>query len=91
MDEADEVAPVVTVLDRGERLLAVEAPDFVQDRLEPDPVLIHCPQFDGCVGEGSGDGLQQRPQFFLNASCSAGSACTCRGRGLRRWPSRRTR
>jgi hypothetical protein len=33
VDEADEVAPLETVLHRRQRTLAVETPHFVQDRL----------------------------------------------------------
>ena len=91
MDEADQVAPRIAVLHRGERALAVETPDLVQDGLEPDAVLIGGPQLDLRLWEGRRDRAQQRSQLFLKASCAAGSACTWRGRGLRRWPSSRTR
>ena len=39
MDEAHQVAPLVTVLDGGHGALAIEAPDFLQDRLQADAVL----------------------------------------------------
>jgi hypothetical protein len=94
MDEANEVAPGIAVLDRRERALPVETPDLVQDRLQADAMFVRevdGPQLDAGLWEGGGDGAQQRPQFFLNASCCSGSAWTCRGRGLRRLPLRRTR
>ncbi len=91
MDEANEVAPLEPMLDRREGALPVEAPDLVEDRLQPDAVLVNGPEFDLRLREGRGDGAEERPEVFLKAFCSAGSACTCRGRGLRRLPSSRTR
>lgn len=91
MDEADQIAPVIAVLHRRRRALAVETPDFLQDRFQADPVLIDGPEFDTRLRVGGGNGPQQRSYVFLNASCWAGSAKTWRGRGLRRLPSRRTR
>lgn len=91
LNEAHHVAPLKAVLDRGDRAFAVEAPDLVEDRLQPDAVLVGRPEFDGRVGVGRGDRLDDRPELFLNAACAAGSAKTWRGRGLRRKPSRRTK
>ena len=91
LDEADEVAPLVAVLDRGDRSLPVETPDLLQDRLQPDAVLVGRPELDLGVGEGGGDGGDDRADLFLNAAWAPGSAETCRGRGVRRLPSRRTR
>src|SRR5258706_9501905 len=91
MDKADEVAPVVAIWHWGDGALAVETPGLVQDRLEADPVLVDRPEFDLGVRESRGDRLQQRPQVFLKVSCCARSAKTWRGRGLRRFPSKRTR
>ena len=91
MHEAHQVAPLVAVLHGGERTLAVETPDLLEDRLQPDAVFVDRPELDLRVREGGGDLPQERPELFLKASCSAGSACTWRGRGLRRLPSRRTR
>ena len=46
MDEADEVAPVVAVLDGRQWTLAVETPHFVQDGFQPDAVFVDRPEFD---------------------------------------------
>ncbi len=51
MDEADEIAPLVAMLDQRDRPLAVKAPDLVQNRLEANAVLIHGPQLDLRRGE----------------------------------------
>ena len=91
MDEADEGAPVVAVLHRGRGPLPIETPDLVQDRLQTDAVLVDGPEFDLRAREGGRDGLDKRPDVFLKAACCSGSACTWRGRGLRRLPSKRTR
>ena len=91
MHEADQVAPGVAVLDRRDGALAVEAPDLVQDRFQPNAMLVGRPELDLGVRKGRGDGLGERADLFLKDTCCAGSAKTCRGRGLRRLPSRRTR
>ncbi len=91
MDKADEIAPLVAVLHGSEGTLPVETPDLVQDRLEPDAVFVDRPELDLRVREGGRDLAEERAELFLKASCAAGSACTWRGRGLRRLPSRRTR
>ena len=91
MDKADEIAPVVAMLDRRNGPLVVKAPDLLQNGLEADAVLIHRPQLHLGCGEGGRYGLDERTDLFLKAAWAAGSAFTCRGRGLRRLPSRRTR
>src|SRR5271165_5668163 len=91
MDKADQIAPVIAMLDRRNGALSVKAPDLLQDGLEADAVLIHRPQLDLRRGKGGRYGLDERPDLFLNCSCALGSALTCRGPGLRRLPSRRTR
>lgn len=91
MHEPDQVAPVEAVLNGGGGALPVEAPDFVQDGLQADAVLIDAPQLEGGLREGSRYLSQQGPEVFLNACCWAASAATCRGRGMRRLPSSRTR
>ena len=91
MDKADQIPPLIPMLDRRERALSVETPDLVQDRFQADAVLVDGPELDRGVGKRRGDLPQQRPQVFLQLVCSAASAFTCRGRGLRRLPSRRTR
>ncbi len=91
MDEADQGAPGVAVLHRGRGPLPIETPDLVQERLQADAVLIDGPECDLRAREGSRDGLDERPDVFLQAACCSGSACTWRGRGVRRLPSKRTR
>jgi hypothetical protein len=60
MDEADKVSPLVAMLHRSQGALAVETPHFVQERLEPNPVFIHCPQLDDAVWKRGGDFTQER-------------------------------
>jgi len=91
MHEAHQVAPRVAVFDRRDGPLAVETPDFMQDRLQADAVFVDGPQLDLRLVVRGRDRTQQRPQLFLKACCAAGSACTWRGRGRRRLPSSRTR
>ena len=55
MHKADEVAPLVTVLDGRKRALPGEAPDFVEDRLQPNAVFVHRPQLDKAVRKSRGD------------------------------------
>jgi len=91
MNEAHEVEPLIAVPHRGDGPFAVETPDFVEDRFQPDAVLVDRPELDRGVGEGGRDFAEERADLFVNSACAAGSACTGRGRGLRRRPSRRTR
>jgi hypothetical protein len=83
MDEADQVAPLVAVLDRGSGSLAGEAPDLVQDRLEADAMLVDSPRLDARGGEGRRYIPAELADPPLNVACSAGSAArTWRGRGM---------
>ena len=91
MDKANKIPPIVAVLDRCRWALPVEAPHFVQDRLQPDAVLVDRPELDARLGVRGRDRLDERAELFLNSACCSGSANTCRGRGLRRLTSRRTR
>jgi hypothetical protein len=91
LDEANQIAPREAVLDRGDRTLAVEAPDLVQDRFQADAVLVGGPELDLGLGVGRGDRSDEGAELFLKAAWAAGSAETWRGRGLRRFPSRRTK
>lgn len=61
MDEADEIAPLEPVLHGRSWALPIETPDLVQDRLEPDAVLVDRPQFDLCLRKGGRHLPQQRP------------------------------
>ena len=60
MDKADQVAPVVAVLDRSEGTLSVKTPDLVQDRFQPDAVFIHGPQLNLRLREGCRHLAQER-------------------------------
>jgi len=91
MDEAHQVAPLIAVLDRSQRAVAIETPHFVQNRLQPDAMFVGGPELDDAVGESARDLVEERADLFLKASCSAASACTWRGRGLRRLPASLTR
>jgi hypothetical protein len=94
MDKADEIPPFVAMLHRGNGPFAVKTPHFVQNRFQADPVLVDRPELDAGPGEGGCDFPEERTELFLKVACSAASACTCRGRGLRRLrrlPSSRTR
>src|SRR6476620_1954479 len=81
MDEAHQVAPGVAMLYRGNGALPDRRPDAAAERFQADAMLIRCPQFHCGVGKGDGNLAQQRSYLFLKASCAAGSACTCCGRG----------
>ncbi len=91
MDKADKIAPSKAVLHGGDRTLADRRPDPAQQRLQADTMLVGRPQLDLRVGKGGGDCLQQRPQFFLKASCCSASASAWRGRGTCRLCLRRCR
>ena len=91
MHEADQIAPFKALLHRSQRSLAVETPDLVQDRLEANAVFVDGPHFHLGLRKGGRYRSRERTELFLKAWCSAAFACTWRGRGLRRLPSRRTR
>src|SRR5260221_1071856 len=46
MHEADEGAPREAMLDRGQRALAVNTPDLVQDGLEANAMLVDRPELN---------------------------------------------
>ena len=79
--EGDEVAPFIAVLDRRQHPLAREAPDLLQDGLEPDAMFVVGPDLDGGRGKGGRDLTGKRSEPPLKASCSPASAWTCRRRG----------
>ncbi len=84
VDKADQVAPLVAVLYRGNGPLAGEDPDLLELRLEADAVLVHRPEFDLGVGERGRYLAQERPKFFLKVAWVSASAWTWRGRGTSR-------
>lgn len=65
MHEADEVAPVIPMLDGSNWSLAGKRPDFTQDRLQPDPVFVDCPQRDARLRKGRGHLAQRWAQPSL--------------------------
>jgi hypothetical protein len=60
MDEADEVSPLIAMLNGGERALLVKAPHLAQDRFQPNAMLVDCPEFNRRLREGGGDLAQER-------------------------------
>jgi hypothetical protein len=74
MDKAHQIAPLVAVLNGGDRTLPGQRPDFLEQRLEPNAMLIYGPQLDSGVWERRRDLAQKRPQFFLKAACASESA-----------------
>ena len=72
MDKADQVAPLVAVLDRSEGTLPVDTPDLVQDGLEPNAVFVHGPQLDERLRKGRGHLAQQRAQTRLEGGLRHG-------------------
>jgi hypothetical protein len=64
------------MLHRGNGTLSLGRPDPPQDRLEADAMLIHCPQLDLRVGEGSRDLAYERAELFLKRAWAAASAWT---------------
>src|SRR5258708_21244175 len=65
MDEPDQVAPVIAMLDRRARALPIEAPDLVQDGFQANAMLIGGPEFDLGVRKRGRHRAQQRPYLFL--------------------------
>ena len=76
MDKAHQVAPVVAMLDRRCRARAVETPDFLEDWLQADAVLVDGPELDARLRVRGRDRLDNRTELFLNAACCSGSAKT---------------
>jgi hypothetical protein len=65
MHEADDVAPRIAMLDRGDGALARERPGLAQNGLEANAMFVHGPQLDGRVGKGRRHLPQQRGQMLL--------------------------
>ena len=78
MHKAHQIAPLVAVLHWRERTLPLRCPNATQDGFEPNAMFVGSPQLDLRLGKRRRHLLDQRPQLFLNASCAAGSAWTCR-------------
>ncbi len=61
MNEPDQIAPGVAVLDNGDWSLPLRRPDPAQERLQPDAVLVGRPQLDSGLGEDGRHRLHERP------------------------------
>ena len=55
MDEPDEIAPVVAMLNGSQGTLPGQSPDFAQDGLQANAVFIHGPELDDTVRKCRGD------------------------------------
>src|SRR5829696_139981 len=83
LDEGRDVQPLVTVVAERDRPLAFGRPDPAQDRLQPEAVLVDCPDFDRRVRVSLGLLSDSLLQLFLNTSRSSGvAAAGWRGRGF---------
>ena len=67
LDEADQVAPLETMLHGRQWSLPIHAPDLAQEWLEPDPVFADGPQLDARVWESCCDRTQQWAQALLES------------------------
>src|SRR5260370_33129007 len=78
MHEADEGAPREAMLDRGQRALAVNTPDLVQDGLEANAMLVDRPELNLRVREGDRHlpqhGAQVGPKLGLGHRVSPSAA-----------------
>jgi hypothetical protein len=84
LDEFDEIASLVAVLHGSQPTLPLDAPGLVQDGLEADAMLVDGPQLDGGVGKAPATSCSSGRRWALKEACATGSACTWRGRGLRK-------
>jgi hypothetical protein len=62
--EPDEGAPFVAMVHRGDGALPIETPHLVQNRFQPDALLVDRPEFDRGVGERGRDGADKRADLF---------------------------
>jgi hypothetical protein len=65
MHKPHQIAPVIPMLDGGDGALAGQRPDSLEDRLEPDAVLVDRPQLNGRLAESGRNRAQQRAQPSL--------------------------
>ena len=73
-DEGGDVEPLIAMMPGGQRALSARRPDAAHDRLQADPALIGCKDFDRRVwmlGLFLGDRLAK---LFLKAAASSGVA-----------------
>ncbi len=72
MDETDEVAPCIAMLDRSQGTLPVDTPDLVQKRFQADAVLVDCLQLDDTVRERRGNFAEEWAQPRLEGGLRHG-------------------
>jgi hypothetical protein len=75
-DEGGDVEPLVAVMPGGQRALSARRPDAAQHRLQADPALIGCKDFDGRVwmlGLFLGDRLAKLMEWPAPPSGDVGS------------------
>ncbi len=68
MHETDEVAPLVAVLDGGNRTLPLERPDPSQERFQADTMLIYRPELNFLPGETPRPPRSRGVEVFLTAA-----------------------
>ena len=73
MDETDDVAPRIAVLDRSDRSLPDRRPDAAQDGLEANAMLVGRPQLDLGARKRRRETPWERAEVFLKAACASGS------------------
>jgi hypothetical protein len=82
-DGGEDVETFEPALFRGGRPGPGVGPDGGQRPLLAEPGLVLEPDLDGLAGVGGCEGGDRVGRFFRNASCAAGSAVGCFGRGRR--------
>src|SRR5262245_54315578 len=65
MHKADEVAPVIAMLDRSDGALPGQRPDPAQNWLQTNAVFVNGPELDSRLGKGRRDRAQERAQMLL--------------------------
>ena len=74
LGEGRDVKPLVAVMAKGDRALALGRPHAAQDRLQAEAVLVGREHLDREVGTARGLFGSDLVQFFLNAAPSSGVA-----------------
>jgi hypothetical protein len=79
----EDIEPLIPGLSNGAGTGSFASPDPGQRPLLTEPGFILEPDLEDLAGVFDLDPLQDGGKVFLNSSCAAGSACSCRGRGHR--------
>lgn len=61
-----DVEPLVAMMTECDRTLAFRRPHAARDRLQADPMFVHCPDFDGSARVLSFFLSDGSLKFFLN-------------------------